>query len=352
MPTVDRRPIDVRPKMVVGLSGPMAAGKTMAARFLERSGFRYCRFSEILEEDLRGSGRAVNRSTLQSLGEEAFNSRFGQRRLQNKLAKRVEGAEKIVVDGLRHPEDWAFLRERWGFAAVHVHIRADADLRGKRYADRSGGSSSFVPSGVRACGGTECAGLGTIGRLHHRKHRWGRGTGERVEWSGREVVGVPVTVVVGGQFGSEGKGKVAHWLAREQQAAYAIRVGGPNSGHTAVENGSLVVLRHLPTPVLSGDVVGVIPAGAYVSIDVLLREVEEVGLCKDELLIDPAAVVIDDSMRAEEREAGLVEAIASTGEGRRQCLGQTHDAQFIGHLCGRCARASRFRSLRLAPHPR
>ena len=126
---------------------------------------------------------------------------------------------------------------------------------------------------------------------------------------------MPITVVVGGQFGSEGKGKVAHWLAREQQAAYAIRVGGPNSGHSAVENGSLVVLRHLPTPVLSGDVVGVIPAGAYVRIDVLLCEVAEVGLCKDQLLIDPAAVVIDDSMRAEEREAGLVEAIASTGEG-------------------------------------
>ena len=126
---------------------------------------------------------------------------------------------------------------------------------------------------------------------------------------------MPVTVVVGGQFGSEGKGKVAHWLAREQQAAYAIRVGGPNSGHTAVENGSPVVLRHLPTPVLTGDVVGVIPAGAYVAIDVLLREVEEVGLRRDELLIDPAAVVIDDSMRAEEREEGLVEAIASTGQG-------------------------------------
>ena len=122
-------------------------------------------------------------------------------------------------------------------------------------------------------------------------------------------------MVVGGQFGSEGKGKVAHWLAREQQAAYAIRVGGPNSGHTAVQNGSLAVFRHLPTPILSGEVVGVIPAGAYVSIDVLLREVEEMGLCKDQLLIDPAAVVIDDSMRAEERAAGLVEAIASTGEG-------------------------------------
>ena len=124
---------------------------------------------------------------------------------------------------------------------------------------------------------------------------------------------MPVTVVVGGQFGSEGKGKVAHWLAREQRAAYAIRVGGPNSGHTAVENGAPVVLRQLPTPVLTGNVVGVIPAGAYIDIDVLLREVEEVGLREDQLLIDPAAVVIDDSMRAEERV--LIKSIASTGQG-------------------------------------
>ena len=124
---------------------------------------------------------------------------------------------------------------------------------------------------------------------------------------------MPVTVVVGGQFGSEGK--VAHWLAREQRATYAVRVGGPNSGHSAVENGSLVVLRHLPTPVLTGGVVGVIPAGAYVGVDVLLREFEEAGLHRDQLLVDPAAVVIDDSMRMEEREAGLGAAIGSTTQG-------------------------------------
>ena len=129
------------------------------------------------------------------------------------------------------------------------------------------------------------------------------------------MVGVPVTVVVGGQFGSEGKGKVAHWLAREQQVEYAIRVGGPNSGHTAVENGRAVALRQLPTPVLTGGVVGVIPAGAYVDTNVLLQEAEEVGLYKDQLLIDANAVVIDESMRAEERDSGLIEAVASTGQG-------------------------------------
>lgn len=126
---------------------------------------------------------------------------------------------------------------------------------------------------------------------------------------------MPVTIVVGGQYGSEGKGKVTHWLAREQRAQYAIRVGGPNSGHTVVQSGQRFVLRHLPTPVLLDDVIGVVPAGAYLDVDVLLREVEETGLTKDRLLIHPSAVVIDDSMRADERETGLVEGIASTGQG-------------------------------------
>ena len=126
---------------------------------------------------------------------------------------------------------------------------------------------------------------------------------------------MPISVVVGGQYGSEGKGKVTHWLAQQQRAQYAIRVGGPNSGHTVVENGRRVVLRHLPTPVLIAGVTGVVPAGAYLDADVLLREVEEIGLTKDRLLIHPSAVVIDDSMRTDEHSAGLVEGISSTGQG-------------------------------------
>ena len=126
---------------------------------------------------------------------------------------------------------------------------------------------------------------------------------------------MPVSVVVGGQYGSEGKGKVTHWLARKQQARYAVRVGGPNSGHTVVEDGRRTVLRTLPTPILLDGVIGVVPAGAYFDVDVLLREVEETGLAKDRLLIHPSAVVIDDSMREEERQAGLVEGIGSTGQG-------------------------------------
>lgn len=126
---------------------------------------------------------------------------------------------------------------------------------------------------------------------------------------------MPVTIVVGGQYGSEGKGKVAHWLARLQRPRYAIRVGGPNSGHTVVEDGHRMVLRHLPTPSLTDDVIGIIPAGAYLDSTILMREMEETRLTKDRLMIHPSAVVLDDSMRADERTAGLLEGIASTGQG-------------------------------------
>lgn len=126
---------------------------------------------------------------------------------------------------------------------------------------------------------------------------------------------MPVTIVVGGQYGSEGKGKVAHWLARDQGARYAVRVGGPNSGHTVVADGRRVVLRHLPTPVLGEGVTGIIPPGAYLDADVLLAEVEEVGIPADGLMIDPCAVVIDDSMKLREREERLIERVASTGQG-------------------------------------
>ena len=140
VPTVDRRPPYLRPTVAVGLSGPIAAGKTTAARLLERMGFRYCRFSEIIAQEVRERGVPVTRSTLQAFGEEAHNRRFGQRELQNKLAVRVGQARTIVVDGLRHPEDRAFLRERWGIAAFHLHIDAGVALRFRRYTAETGGT--------------------------------------------------------------------------------------------------------------------------------------------------------------------------------------------------------------------
>lgn len=133
VPTVNRCSPSLLPTIAVGLSGPIAAGKTTAARVLECMGFTYCRYSEIIANELQARGTPVTREALQEYGQATHRSRFGQRRLQNKLAACVEQASQIVIDGLRHPEDRAFLRERWGTAALHLHVDAAVALRLRRY---------------------------------------------------------------------------------------------------------------------------------------------------------------------------------------------------------------------------
>jgi adenylosuccinate synthase len=124
---------------------------------------------------------------------------------------------------------------------------------------------------------------------------------------------MPVTVVVGGQFGSEGKGKVAHYLAREMGATIAIRVGGPNSGHTVFTEGGLrLIFRQLPTAAILPDVRCILPAGSYIYPPLLIKEMQTAGLPPERLLIDPNAVVISQENIEEENTSGLRHAIGST----------------------------------------
>ncbi|MFZ0889249.1 MAG: adenylosuccinate synthetase [Candidatus Binataceae bacterium] len=134
---------------------------------------------------------------------------------------------------------------------------------------------------------------------------------------------MPVTVIVGGQFGSEGKGKVAHALAREKGAKIAIRVGGSNSGHTVVNSdGQAVVLRQLPTAALLPGVLCVLGAGSYIDPDILLQEMERTGLRSDCLRIDPNAAVITDREKQEEASTTLRQSIGSTLSGTGAAVGR------------------------------
>jgi adenylosuccinate synthase len=125
-----------------------------------------------------------------------------------------------------------------------------------------------------------------------------------------------VTVVVGGQYGSEGKGKVAQYLAREQRAAIVVRVGGSNSGHTGfAENGELHVFRQLPTAALLPDPLCVIGPGSYIDPPVLLAEIERARLAQNRLLVDEKAFVITPEDKEYEEKSGLIKQIGSTGSG-------------------------------------
>jgi adenylosuccinate synthase len=127
---------------------------------------------------------------------------------------------------------------------------------------------------------------------------------------------MPVTVIVGGQYGSEGKGKVAHWLARERSASVVVRTGGPNAGHTVEDvPNHPVVLRQLPTAAFLPDVKCVLGPGSYIDPDLLLEEVSSTGLSTDRLLIDPNATVITEADKERERNSTLRASIGSTQSG-------------------------------------
>lgn len=127
---------------------------------------------------------------------------------------------------------------------------------------------------------------------------------------------MPISIVVGGQFGSEGKGKVAHYFAKKLEASFAVRCGGPNSGHTVIDKqGNTRIFQQLPTAAILPDVNLAICAGSYIDIDILLKELQETGVTSDRLIIDPDAVIITKETKERERKSGLVDDIGSTGSG-------------------------------------
>ena len=127
---------------------------------------------------------------------------------------------------------------------------------------------------------------------------------------------MPISIVVGGQFGSEGKGKVALEIVRREAVAAVIRVGGTNSGHTAVGiDGKTYALRQLPAAAVDRSVKVVLPAGSYIDLDIFNDELNRLGLGPDRVLVNPMAKIITEEHKVWERTVGLGPAIGSTQSG-------------------------------------
>ena len=97
---------------------------------------------------------------------------------------------------------------------------------------------------------------------------------------------MPSTVVVGAQWGDEGKGKIVDLLAQESDVVCRYQ-GGPNAGHTIVVDGETFKIRQTPSGVISGKT-SVIGAGCVVDPQVLLEELDELASRG----VDPSVVVV------------------------------------------------------------
>jgi len=138
----------------------------------------------------------------------------------------------------------------------------------------------------------------------------------------KKDVFVPGIIVVGSQWGDEGKGKVVDVFSA--QSDYVVRYqGGANAGHTLVVEGQKRVLHLIPSGILHPKCTCVIGAGVVLDIETMVKEIEalkENGLLQrpEQLLISDSATVLLPYHRAidQAREASLGnEKIGTTGKG-------------------------------------
>jgi adenylosuccinate synthase len=105
---------------------------------------------------------------------------------------------------------------------------------------------------------------------------------------------MPVTAVVGAQFGDEGKGRIVDYLA--QRADMVIRFqGGDNAGHTVVNDYGKFALHIVPSGVFNPIAKCIVGAGAVVNIDGLLNEltsVEAAGVATHNLFLSERAHLV------------------------------------------------------------
>ncbi len=130
---------------------------------------------------------------------------------------------------------------------------------------------------------------------------------------------MPSTVVVGAQWGDEGKGKIVDLLAQQSDLVCRYQ-GGPNAGHTIIAGGETFKIRQIPSGIVSGKAC-VIGAGCVVDPQVFIDEIDElearglstelVHLSGDAHLIMPWHVAIDS---ASERRLGKLQ-IGTTRRG-------------------------------------
>ena len=101
-------------------------------------------------------------------------------------------------------------------------------------------------------------------------------------------------VVVGAQWGDEGKGKVSDFLA--QQADVVVRYqGGNNAGHTIVFGGNKYALKHIPSGVFNPKTINIMAQGMVINPKMLLDEMKELenkGITDYNLIISDRAHVI------------------------------------------------------------
>jgi adenylosuccinate synthase len=308
---------------IIVLSGRISAGKsTLANGLVDKYGCSRIRTQELIRSLLPDT--PAERRALQDAGDR-LDRRTGGRWVALALAKavqRLSPVASVVVDSVRRRSQIDGLRQAFGQRVVHIHLTADTEVLARRYAKRSRAirevdryeslSENVTERGVEKLGRTadilinsrRCSIEDVVTRVASHLGFYGR--------SYRRLV----DVIVGGEYGSEGKGHIAAQLAPEYDML--VRVGGPNAGHTVFEDPPYT--HHLlPSGTRRSEASLVIGPGAVLGVDQLLREIADCRVSAERLSIDPQATIILEADKRFEMKY-LRGSISSTAQGGGSAL--------------------------------
>lgn len=304
---------------IVILSGPICSGKSALANALAKK-FELLHFksTDLVRENKRSG--PIDREALQRHGRKLDKTR-GSNWLCDEISKKLKGKRRgFILDSARTREQINAFRDTYQRKVIHVHLFASNDAckerwEAKPYKNEGRGVTcyedtqrdaierninSLKESADITIDTERCDKSDVLERVSSLLGLYGRSY-ERL-----------VDVLIGGQYGSEGKGNIAAYLAPEYD--YLVRVGGPNAGHkvkTAAQKS--YTFHQLPSGTAHSNAKLVIGPGAVINPEILLKEIKtnEIGI--DRLFIDPNAMLISDEDRESEKK--LVDDIASTGSG-------------------------------------
>ena len=305
-------------KHLIVLSGPIGVGKSSFVEALKRfDAERVSTRAHILET----TGCQNERGALQDAGDR-LDLETGGTWVADALEPVVESSDTsiLILDSARIAKQVEALRSRFGEKVIHIHLYADDDVLEARYKNRETDVREFESYAKAAEHGTDTQ-VPTLAAIADLVLDATAATSEdlavtAMAWLGRPALPLQRTldVIVGGQYGSEGKGNVCAHLAENYDCL--VRIGGPNAGHRVADPNYKYV--QFPSGSQSNPKAKiVIAAGSTLWLPQLELEMSDHDVTPERVTIDAQAIVIEQEDRDIEdgdKEGGL-NRIATTAQG-------------------------------------
>jgi len=247
-------------KIIILLSGEKASGKSTICEGLKNEhGFTILNTRTALERaaEKKLKGKAADTGFLQKLGRQLDKDTKG-RWVIDEMQTEIQKHDRILIDSVRISEQIDAFRNAYGIAVVHIHLHAPEEWRLQHFIERAK-ASDFKQKAQAKKKFQEYSEDPTEKKVFQLREKAdlviytadSSGVKDQVVRAASFLRLLPpidfknVDVVVGGQFGSEGKGQIAAYMAPEYDCL--VRVGGPNAGHKVYNEPEPDVFHIIPS---------------------------------------------------------------------------------------------------------